>query len=73
MKNANVTCIMAGFSKGAQSFATKSRLGNNGGDNILLDQLACTGTELDVFDCPHGGLGNENCDSNEWFGVICKV
>ena len=73
MKNADVVCKMAGFSKGAESYKHGSRLGNNGGDNILLDQVKCAGSEQDVFDCPHGGLGNEDCTSEEWFGVTCKV
>ena len=63
---------MAGYSKGALNFVTNSAFGN-GGDDFLLDNLGCTGNEDDVFDCPADPVGKENCSSNEWFGVECKV
>ena len=72
MKNANVICRMAGYSKGALNFVTLSAYGTGGAD-FLLDNLACTGNEDDVFDCPANPVGEENCSSGEAFGVECKV
>jgi hypothetical protein len=36
-----------------------------------MDNVACEGEELDIRDCPHIGLGEENCGSHEGAGVIC--
>ena len=38
---------------------------------IVLDDVACTGTESRLFDCPHRGLGNSNCAHFEDAGVVC--
>ena len=72
MKNANVMCRMAGYSKGALNFVTQGAYGY-GGSDFLLDDLGCTGNEDDVFDCPAKPVGDENCSYHEGFGVECKV
>ena len=38
---------------------------------IVLDQVACDGTEDRLIDCPHVGIGNHNCFHNEDVGVRC--
>ncbi len=40
--------------------------------SIVLDDLACTGTETSLFDCPHSGIGTHNCGHTEDVGVICQ-
>ena len=48
-------------------------LGNvvDGTGLIKLDDLRCTGSELRLIDCPHGGLGNHDCSHSEDAGVRC--
>lgn len=38
---------------------------------IVLDQLACTGTESTLFDCPHNGVGIHDCSHFEDVGITC--
>ena len=34
-----------------------------------MDEVACTGSENDLLDCPH--RTNDNCGAKEGAGVIC--
>ncbi len=43
-----------------------------GTGSIVLDDLACTGTETSLFDCPHSGIGTHNCGHSEDVGVTCQ-
>ena len=38
---------------------------------IFLDNVACTGTETNLADCPHRGVGIHSCVHSEDAGVIC--
>ena len=38
---------------------------------IHLDQVQCSGTELTLQECPHGGVGVHNCFHSEDAGVVC--
>ncbi|XP_067660684.1 uncharacterized protein [Haliotis asinina] len=42
-----------------------------GSGPILLDDLACHGTEENLDDCLHNGWGNHECEHSEDIGVIC--
>lgn len=37
----------------------------------MLDNLACTGTETRLIDCPHNGLNIHNCVHSQDIGVRC--
>ena len=38
---------------------------------ILLDDVACVGTETSLFSCTHSGVGIHNCAHSEDAGVRC--
>lgn len=42
-----------------------------GTGKIWLDDLRCLGSETDIFNCRHAGLGANNCGHNEDAGVQC--
>ena len=54
--------------------ATPLTLGEvvDGTGQIILDNLRCTGNELRLVDCRHGGLGIHDCDHSEDSGVRCS-
>ena len=41
---------------------------------VLLRQLSCTGTEIRLVDCPHGGINGSQsvCSHSEDAGVRCR-
>uniref|UniRef100_A0A8C0IMQ9 Neurotrypsin n=1 Tax=Chelonoidis abingdonii TaxID=106734 RepID=A0A8C0IMQ9_CHEAB len=39
---------------------------------ILLDDVACTGTEFSFLDCPHSNWGQHDCSHAEDVGVRCS-
>ena len=39
---------------------------------ILLDNVACRGTETRLIDCPNNGIGVHNCAHFEDAGVRCR-
>ena len=49
----------------------RSGLFGGGVGQILLDEVACVGTEPSLFDCSSRGLQVHNCGHHEDAGVIC--
>ncbi len=54
---------------GATSF--QNAFFGQGSGQILLDNLMCVGSETRLVDCPHNGIGIENCLHFEDAGLRC--
>uniref|UniRef100_A0A3P9IUP3 Macrophage receptor with collagenous structure n=1 Tax=Oryzias latipes TaxID=8090 RepID=A0A3P9IUP3_ORYLA len=61
-----VLCRMLGFDSCVEVF-----IATQGSGQIWLDEVNCTGEELDISACRHPGFGIHNCDHNEDVGVHC--
>ncbi|XP_069125491.1 LOW QUALITY PROTEIN: uncharacterized protein [Argopecten irradians] len=67
-EDARVVCRMLGYIDGR----SKSRAAYGpGSDQILLDDVACTGEENSLMECTHAGWGIHNCDHSEDAGAVC--
>ena len=75
--DAQVVCRMLGyaFAREALVFSTADDLYGTApsGDTFVLDELNCHGNEESVFDCPHNGEWEENCEKEEIAGVQCAT
>ena len=68
--DATVACRQMGFVDVGDS--ASSRFGSGASSqSILLDDVACNGSESLLIDCSHAGIGNENCGHGEDVGIIC--
>ena len=76
IQDAHVVCRMLGyaFAREALIFSTADDLFGTApsGDTFVLDELNCHGNEDSVFDCPHNGEWEEDCERDEIAGVRCS-
>lgn len=70
LNDAGVVCTQLGFI-GAVSALRFASFGQSSGP-IWLDQLACTGTEGSLCECPANNIGTHDCSHFEDAGVICQ-
>ena len=69
LTDANVVCQQLGFG-GATSAPGQAAFGEGSGP-ILYDNVACSGTEARLVDCPNAGIGIHNCAHADDAGVVC--
>ncbi|XP_071945661.1 scavenger receptor cysteine-rich domain-containing protein DMBT1-like [Antedon mediterranea] len=69
LQDAQVVCRQLGL-PAATSAPIRANFGQGSG-SILLDDVVCTGTEEDIIQCGHGGIGNHNCGHHEDASVVC--
>nr|F7J220.1 RecName: Full=Scavenger receptor cysteine-rich domain superfamily protein; Short=ApSRCR1; Flags: Precursor [Patiria pectinifera]BAK39578.1 scavenger receptor cysteine-rich domain superfamily protein [Patiria pectinifera] len=70
MQDAQIVCKQLGFAS-ANSTRCCASFGQGTGV-IILDDLACTGDETRIGDCPHRGWEQHNCAHTEDAGVVCN-
>ncbi|KAM6994300.1 scavenger receptor cysteine-rich domain-containing protein DMBT1-like [Tautogolabrus adspersus] len=71
LNDAEVVCrqLNCGTALGAPGNASFGK----GTDPILLDDVACSGSERSLTDCQHGGYQIHNCEHQEDAGVVCSA
>lgn len=69
IKDARVVCRQLGFSD-VVSYVRRGYFGRGKG-LILMDNVNCLGTELQLADCPFSDWGVHDCSHTEDAGVIC--
>ncbi|XP_030060560.1 deleted in malignant brain tumors 1 protein-like [Microcaecilia unicolor] len=57
---------------GAAQSALEGAYFGEGNGSILLDDVYCAGNESYIWQCPHSGWKNHNCDHYEIASVICS-
>ena len=65
-----VACGQMGFEGAYASDWTLSSSGSSS-QTIWLDDVTCTGSESQLINCNHRGLGVENCGHSEDIGIRC--
>lgn len=69
IEEARVICRQLGFFDATAAYG--QAFFGEGAGMILLDDVACTGTETDIVQCAHGYWMNTDCVSAEDAGVVC--
>ncbi|XP_052233588.1 scavenger receptor cysteine-rich type 1 protein M130-like isoform X2 [Dreissena polymorpha] len=70
---AGVVCAMMGFSRtGAAARGSAYYGAGSSSQNILLDDVTCTGSEYSIMQCQHSVVGTSNCAHSEDVGVTCQ-
>ncbi|XP_041672888.1 deleted in malignant brain tumors 1 protein-like isoform X2 [Cheilinus undulatus] len=70
LNDAEVVCRQ--LNCGTALSAPGSSLYGEGRDPILLDNVACSGSERTLTECRHNGFRNHNCGHSEDASVVCS-
>uniref|UniRef100_A0A8C3YCU6 HHIP like 1 n=1 Tax=Catagonus wagneri TaxID=51154 RepID=A0A8C3YCU6_9CETA len=71
IKAATVVCRQLGFAYAVRA-AKRAEFGEGRALPILLDDVRCAGSERNLLECAHAGLGSHNCGHQEDAGVVCS-
>ena len=67
LNDAMVVCRMLGYTS---VLAAHVKYGQGSG-NVWMSNLACTGSESSISECPHIGWGQTTCSHSQDAGVTC--
>ncbi|XP_023931764.1 deleted in malignant brain tumors 1 protein-like [Lingula anatina] len=70
--DARVVCRMLGYNPSNSISFSGAQFGQGTG-SILMDNVACSGSETSIKDCKHRGWGTHSCDHSKDAGVRCVV
>ncbi|XP_071955475.1 scavenger receptor cysteine-rich domain-containing protein DMBT1-like [Antedon mediterranea] len=70
VNDADVVCNSLGYTGSSEAFSG-AHFGQGSGP-ILLDDVACVGTEIGLYQCPSNRIGEHNCGHSEDAGVRCS-
>ncbi|XP_075803753.1 HHIP-like protein 1 isoform X1 [Microtus pennsylvanicus] len=70
-KAATVVCRQLGFAHAVRA-VKRAEFGEGRALPILLDDVRCTGSERNLLECVHAGVGTHNCKHEEDAGVECS-
>ncbi|XP_071831062.1 scavenger receptor cysteine-rich type 1 protein M160-like isoform X3 [Apostichopus japonicus] len=71
--DAQVVCTQLGYPSARASELSGIRYTDNWNLDIMLDEVACTGREKKISDCPNRGIGVNNCFHVEDASVVCNT
>ena len=69
--DAQVACRQLGYPS-AEATALSGFVVPDGTGQILLDDVNCVGTEINIFNCNANPVGNHNCTHSKDAGVTCR-
>ncbi len=69
-RDAEVACRQLGFQYAARS--TSSVEFGEGSGRIMISSLGCIGSESNLLECEHGGLGFTPCSHRNDVGLVCS-
>ncbi|XP_023684566.2 HHIP-like protein 1 [Paramormyrops kingsleyae] len=70
LRSAGVACRQLGFGVALRA-ARRAEFGEGRRLRILLDDVQCQGSEANLLQCQHAGVGQHNCGHHEDAGVVC--
>ena len=68
--DASAVCTQLGL--GSSGLAVGLAGFGEGNGTILLDEVACTADQSNIFECRHNGFESHDCSHNEDAGVRCN-